>query len=291
MFRKYVRPIFFWLVVAAATAALSVDAAYTKTVTVTIRVTGTTTTTSKSPIPHWAVIASIAVLALGAFVSSARGVLTQVWEERTLGFRRKVENHLQAILVTLGESSQIKTPWSEIGLHAWLIPASYRMITPRYGVRRHAPKKLREYMRRPQMTPALKRRGKLRMKGHQTPTGIDWRRGRGAIGKCWDTKKPVFFNNERDYAPYWNDEAAWNNAPDDITMNLRFSELGRLEGRYGDVVVYPIFKARNEADEHPEVVGCIAFDTPAGKHESRTAILKVVAPAMISAAENISDLM
>lgn len=274
--RKYFLPVALSLLVACATVLVAIDAR----------------DDSVPPaIDSRLVVASIVILAFGALSTSTRSIRMDLRQENSLLFRRKLERRLAAVLVTLHQE-HVQTEWYRIGLHVWMIPRWYRAITPRYAVRSRLPQGVRRRLRSPTLTPRLQRRGKLRLQEVEHPTGIAWRRGRGVIGKCWDTRVPAFFNGEREYAPYRDHtEGQWASVPNSVRMNLRFKEFARINDRYGDVIAVPIFVFRNEGDEHPDVVGCLAFDTPIGCHETKATLEDIVLPILLSGADRMAEVI
>jgi hypothetical protein len=57
------------------------------------------------------------------------------------------------------------------------------------------------------------------------------------------------------------------------------------------VVAIPIRFKRSEDDEHPEFVGCLAFDTPVGYHESTDTLSNHIIPTLLAGAGRLAEVL
>jgi hypothetical protein len=92
---------------------------------------------------------------------------------------------------------------------------------------------------------------------HFQPSRIKWTRGKGIIGKCWETGEPQSMNLEEHFRPHANiDELGWKILPSTIERyGLSFTEFQKTKGRFGLVSVFPLTKG-------DKYLGCITADMP-----------------------------
>jgi hypothetical protein len=91
--------------------------------------------------------------------------------------------------------------------------------------------------------------------GDRPPTAITWRKGKGAIGRCWARGEWVLADLERlqDLA---RNEAAFHALPRDETFRLTWSEFISTD-HYKAILAWPLYGGPEAA---PKVVGCLSVD-------------------------------
>lgn len=74
----------------------------------------------------------------------------------------------------------------------------------------------------------------------RSPTGIVWTRGKGVVGRCWETEQDEAINlASHRVRQAIRSRSAWNGLPEAIRMQLTFDEIRSVNG-YGAVVAVPI---------------------------------------------------
>ncbi|MDP8903846.1 MAG: hypothetical protein M3N29_00780 [Chloroflexota bacterium] len=91
--------------------------------------------------------------------------------------------------------------------------------------------------------------------GDRPPTAIVWRRGKGAIGRCWDRDEWILADLEALQALAPN-ESAFNELSRDERFAFTWSELRSTE-HYKAVLAWPLHGGPEAA---PHVVGCLSID-------------------------------
>lgn len=106
----------------------------------------------------------------------------------------------------------------------------------------------------------LRRVAKIRLGSGPPGSKIWWTRGKGVIGRCWDSGQAVLMDTGAAYAP-WADASPeqWAAAPDDVRLGLAHDEFARIVGKYAVVVATPVFGAQGR------VRGCVVADVLAGQ--------------------------
>jgi len=87
-------------------------------------------------------------------------------------------------------------------------------------------------------------------------SGVKWEKGKGVIGRCWETKRHQYEDLEAAFAPYVDyDETQWTALSADKRFGLSFADFTTLRGKYGIVAAVPIMKG-------DAYIGCITADMP-----------------------------
>jgi hypothetical protein len=97
-------------------------------------------------------------------------------------------------------------------------------------------------------------------------SGIRWTKGKGAIGRCWETKAPQFIDLEEHFADLQHvDESGWNTLTAEQRIGLTYSDFKQVNGKYGVVAAVPIM------DREGKYRGCGRF-APRGNTFPRSCI-------------------
>lgn len=205
----------------------------------------------------WAV-AVIAAVAIGS--SLARPVRIVV-----LGKQVKQSNKIHAALRGLpwaiSKQTQGAVPVPSLGASAWLIKG--------WG-RNH------QY---------LKNIGRERVEDVPGPSSVTWTKGKGVLGRAWLEERAQIVDVGKIDARHGRCTAEqWAKVRDDTRMGLSFDEYRKVRGKYGTVVVAPMFDPRNS-----KVIGFVSLDAPSGVHPALEAADAV--GAVSSAAKVIANLL
>ena len=144
-----------------------------------------------------------------------------------------------------------------VGVHVWLVPTWHWTVVPR-RIRNLCPSRIRARL----WTPAMWRAASFRLKRHQTPTDIPWRRDVGTLGLAWRDRDTRFL----DLTSHWatlHTASQWAALPDVDRMGLTHYQYQRLRQKYATVIAVPIFRTDSDASD-PEFLGCVVADTGAG---------------------------
>jgi hypothetical protein len=100
------------------------------------------------------------------------------------------------------------------------------------------------------------RAAKLRL-AHIEPSGIKWTKGKGLIGRCWETGRPLSKNLETHFAPLRGlSQSQWERRTATVdAYGLTYEEFQKIGHKYGLVAVFPLTRG-------DEYVGCITADMP-----------------------------
>lgn len=128
------------------------------------------------------------------------------------------------------------------------------------------------------------RLSKIRL-GAIPSSGIRWTKGKGVIGRCWETRTPQYVDLAAHFAPYLGDsQEQWDGLPAATRFGLSFSDFQTQKGKYGIVAAVPII------DRKDNYVGCITADMPPNpaRVPSREEVIKSLAGTARLVAEVIS---
>ncbi|MPZ67984.1 MAG: hypothetical protein GEU71_00455 [Actinobacteria bacterium] len=172
-------------------------------------------------------VGAVVVLAL----SSVRTLLLNFIGQRSLAQERRVQDALKTAYVQIVELSGID--YRDVGLHAFLV-RGYR---------------LRPWRKR------LVRVGRWRLKSTPPVTGIEWTRGKGLIGRCWELRQNVGANLAEEWGFEELDESEWESLEEAVRYGFSYDEYLRVRA-YGAVVAVPIL------DDAGGFIGCVSADAP-----------------------------
>lgn len=88
-------------------------------------------------------------------------------------------------------------------------------------------------------------------------SGVRWVKGKGLIGRCWETQQPQFL----DVAAHFRDHEhlsaeAFEALPEATRFGLTFNDFQRLRGKYGMIAASPL------VDDAGRYRGCVTADFP-----------------------------
>jgi hypothetical protein len=218
--------------------------------------------------PTWVVV--VAAVFVGA--SAAWGFISRAVEDRRAHrFGRLAEhaqNHLGLALVAIDRATDDVITYRDIGLNCWVVPYRWRVVPFRLrrSLERHLPPSVFELLC--SARPPLKRVKRFRLTGKPDPSGVEWTYGKGAIGRSWQRREPVWLDAFERYSEYVGefDHAGptltvaiddYDTAlPEKVRLGMTYDDFKRVAGRYGAVVVMPMLT------EGGEWVGCVTLDVP-----------------------------
>ncbi|MFF7166343.1 hypothetical protein ACFZBP_34055 [Streptomyces sp. NPDC008086] len=123
--------------------------------------------------------------------------------------------------------------WKRVGVHAFRVKG--------WGGRKH-----------------LKRIHRLRVRARPGPVDIRWTKGKGPLGRCWETKEPEPMNFRKKVLEITKtpSEDAFNQLDASEGMGLLYKEYCKLIKHFAEVGAWPIL------DGNDEPIGCIVVDIP-----------------------------
>ena len=191
------------------------------------------------------------------FAASVYGLL-DAWLERKRARRRDeisvvVSELLFPLWCQISTHINDKSASETLGVHAWLVPSWYaRLSQP--AVRDFIPSVIRRRL----WTPPLWRAAQFRLKHADIATGIAWKRGKGAIGMCWEEVSTFYRGMADIWGPNEMTYAQWESMDTDKKIGLDFQEYRRIRRKYGQVLAVPIFRPRGRGA--PQFLGCVTID-------------------------------
>jgi hypothetical protein len=178
--------------------------------------------------------AAAALVSAEALLATSRQLLRTVVRERYRDFNRYARAAIAAAYFQLVIDG---LPPDALGLHVYL-------------VRRRSVPPFNEH---------LIRAAKVRLGGSPPNSGIVWVKGKGVIGRCWAEKAAVLMDADTAYGPYRDAGGRpWEEALDDVRLNLTAQDFRTIGDRYSAVAAVPILDSRGE------VKGCVVADVLAG---------------------------
>ena len=188
----------------------------------------------------------IAVLAVVSLIEGLERVIGGVVRERQLTQARHFSETLRALLVNLVDASQLD--WTSIGVNALLIRRQYRW----FGLE------------------ALHRIGRERIRSTPRHSNVVWTRGKGVIGRCWDSGQDYGLDLRAIYAEAagmtedeWSNlgsdepgitEDEWSKLPTQTRLGLSYHDFLRTR-HHRVVVATPIL------DRFDRVIGVVSADS------------------------------
>lgn len=148
--------------------------------------------------------------------------------------RRDVEREraIEAFLVAnlIQAVNHAAVPWENTGVQLFVVKGRWRWT-------RHV------------------RAAKVRI-GAVPSSGVHWTKGKGIIGRCWETRTPQFADLAAHFAPYVGcTREQWDRLDADVRYGLTFDDFQRLGAKYGVVAAVPMI------DRHGKYIGCVTLDT------------------------------
>lgn len=179
------------------------------------------------------------------------------WDSSRTAWRRarhpaRARTHAQmqkGLVAALAEISATKgVPIQELGASVFVVRPGLRILGPL----RH---------RWDWSCPYLERVLRFRLTDTPQPTDVDWVRGKGTIGRCWELEKSQYMN----WLPIANrhgdpniTEAEFNRIKPATRQNLTFQEFRAIVDKYAEILAVPL------KGEDGEVVGVVSIDLAKG---------------------------
>lgn len=201
------------------------------------------------------VATAIVVLAFSAFYSFADALLERSRARRRDGVSVVISELLFPLWCRLSQRITNKSVRESLGVHVWLVPSWYALMAQPI-IRDRIPARIRRRL----WTPGLWRAAQYRQRHEKPPTGISWKRGKGAIGAAWRRVDTFYFDMSAKWGADELDQHAWDALPPSDQLGLNFHEYKKLNQKYGSVLVTPIFRPR--AGSNPPFLGCVVVDLP-----------------------------
>jgi len=122
--------------------------------------------------------------------------------------------------------------WKRIGVHVFLVKGFYKWKSQQ-------------------------RIAKIKL-ANSVPSGVTWTRGKGVIGLCWETHRPVTHDLRSLEQHEGISESDWDALPAGVEkFGMSHADFLRTRGSYGIVSAVPIL-----LDGENKYIGCVSFDTP-----------------------------
>jgi hypothetical protein len=207
--------------------------------------------------------AGLAAAAL-AFLGSTASAIGEHREQKRIASTEHLRYALRTLAFAVAETTRIDV--RELGLAVYVVRVDWP--TP---WRRRLDRVVRE-----------------RSVHRPTAARVEWRPGKGVIGRCVATGTDVAQDVAADMAP-WEDATRedWDlRIPAEVKAGFTFEEFQQMHGRYHVVVATPILDDTGRATS---VVGCLALDGPAGSYDELAA--DDVRAAMAALAPTIGALL
>lgn len=108
-------------------------------------------------------------------------------------------------------------------------------------------------------------------------SGVQWTEGKGVIGRCWKTRRPICVDLTGDFATLPTDIVQWYGLERSRTFGLTLEDYRALGTKYGTVAAVPII------DGNDKYIGCVTLDTPTGVQMTEQQRAKALASLMVTA--------
>lgn len=152
--------------------------------------------------------------------------------ERAAVARQDVEQLLKGTLVQVQSITGLD--WKEIGLHLFLVERKVWQ-----------PERQQHVVR-------------VKMSEYPPPTGITWTKGKGVIGRCWDSKGFEAHDVRSAYAPYMKaTREVWSTLSPKQRFGLDYDEFVHTKDFAGTILAAPILE-----DMGSRYIGCLSLDAP-----------------------------
>lgn len=93
--------------------------------------------------------------------------------------------------------------------------------------------------------------------GPRPPSGVIWSKGKGIVGRVWETRRGHVTNVNAHFTPFADyRESTFMALSPEVRYGLSYGDFQRLKGKYGVVAAVPII------DRKDRYVGCLTADLP-----------------------------
>lgn len=200
------------------------------------------------------------------------GVATavQAWHARQIKVRHGLtreemaETILRRLSFDLAESPIITVPIQFHSFQAWAVSPIYRKIFSfrlRRSLRKYLLPKARKHIPRARLT----RLARVRMRDNAND-GIQWGKGKGAIGRCVETSAsphPKLYDLTELWRAISSDISAeaWNDLASNVRLGLEVDEFKKVRQRYSAIMVCPVI------GDDGDSLGCVSIEIPWDKTE------------------------
>jgi hypothetical protein len=194
--------------------------------------------------PTWVPVAVAVVVAVGSFITNSWGTVRAATEARREGVRQRIQ---KSCIAAAALTSQITgLDMLTIGVSVFKTrrrPAARWSSRPFYLQVHH-----------------LERVERFRLNDTPQPSTVRWLAGKGAIGKCVETRRWVHKNwspvvqRFQDEAPT---QAEFSQLPEGVRDGFDYDEFIGIMDKYAEILALPVMSVGGG-----EIVGVIAIDRP-----------------------------
>ena len=179
-------------------------------------------------------------------------------QRKGLERENKVQTFLAASLIYLAH--QANADWENTGIQAFVVTGRGRG----------------QYQNRV---------AKFRLRAVAT-SGVRWTKGKGVIGRCWETRQPVYVDVAAQWGPYAGyDREAWAALPAPERFGLTFEDYQTVKGKYGIIAAVPIVGAGDK------YIGCVTADMPPHLIGGTAPVQQEILKSLALTAENIAQVL
>lgn len=197
--------------------------------------------------PTWILLTLLITIGVATFrdnFTAARATFTRPVRARQHADIQKV---MIAALASISKARNV--PLEELGASIFVIRPGLRLL----------PARLRD--RWNWSCAYLDRTHRVRLTDSPQPTDVDWTRGKGAIGRCWETEKRHYVYWLGIAARYGNaelDEASFRRIRQKTTQRMTLREFRAIVDKYAEILTVPM------KQEDGKVVGVVSVDLARG---------------------------
>jgi hypothetical protein len=185
--------------------------------------------------PNWI----MAALFVTIFVPVGQAAAIELGERgrrKKLEKEQKVQTLLASSLIYL--ATHAGASWEQTGVQAFVLRGRWR------------------FQRHERLT-------KFRLRAITT-SGVAWTKGKGAIGRCWETRQPVYADLDLEFEDFTDlSKEEFDALPADSRYGLTYEDFQKVKGKYGVVAAVPMI------DQRDRYIGCVTADMPPGTDDQR----------------------
>lgn len=203
----------------------------------------------KNP-PNWAIVGSLLGLLLVTALDNARSLYRTYRLPEENETRTDVQKAVVSVLIEIS---------NETGIAMDALGGSVFLVT-RYW-------RFRRYFLFIERAECLVRYLRFRLTDDPQPSEVDWVKGKGVIGECWDHRRKAYrllTPQARKYHDEGVTSAQWEKMNDKSKHGFNRPEFNETIGKYAEVVAVPV------KDELGTFLGCLAVDLKLGDRTKET---------------------